>query len=38
MEGEDEVLEVLVRHWEEFGGSTKECSGDGVVPDTVREM
>ena len=35
VEGEDEVLEVLTRHWEELGRSRKDCSEDDVVPDTV---
>ena len=34
MEEEDEVLEVLARHWEELGKSSKDCSEDHVVPDT----
>ena len=39
VEGEDDVLEVLVRHWEELGRNSKDhskdCSEDDVVPDTV---
>ena len=30
VEGEDEVLEVMARHWEELGMSSE----DDVVPDT----
>ena len=32
VEGEDEVLEVLARHWEELGRRSKDCSEDDVVP------
>ena len=33
VEGEDEVLAMLARHWEELGRSSKVCSED-VGPDT----
>ena len=33
MEGEDEVLEVMARHWEELERS-EGCSEDDLVPDT----
>ncbi len=40
VEGEDEVLKVLARHWEELGRSSEDwssedCSKDNVVPDTA---
>ena len=36
MEGEDEVLELLARHSDKLGRrSSKDCSEDNVVPDTV---
>ena len=39
VEGEDEVLEVLARHWEKLGSGSEYCSEDDVVPDTVmRDM
>ena len=34
MEGGDEALELLARHWEELGQSSKDCSEDDIVPDT----
>ena len=33
VEGEDEVLEVLARHWGELGRSCRDCSKDDVVLD-----
>ena len=33
VEGEDEVVEVLARHWEELGWSNKNCIDDDIVPD-----
>ena len=35
MEGEVAVLKVLARYWEELGRSSKDCSEDDIVPDTV---
>ena len=32
VEGENEVLEKLARHWEELGRGSKECSEDYVGP------
>ena len=34
VEGEDEVLTVLARRWEELGRRSKDRSEDDVVPDT----
>ena len=34
LEGEDAMLEMLARHWEELGMGSKDCSEDDVVPDT----
>ena len=35
VEGEDEVLEVLARHWEEHGRISMDYNKDDVVPDTM---
>ena len=34
VEGEDEKLEVMARHWEELGRSSEDFSEDDVVLDT----
>ena len=34
VEGEDELLMVLARRWEELGRRSKDHSEDDVVPDT----
>ena len=34
VEGEDEVLEVMVRHWEELGRSNEDYREDDVILDT----
>ena len=31
VDGEDEVLEVLARHWKELGRSSEDCSEDDAV-------
>ena len=37
VEGEDELSEVTVRHWEELGRSSEGYSEDDVTPDTEME-